>query len=133
MQNLPDNTDLLASVETFLKEEVLPQLDSAGGFRARVSANVLGMVRRHLEQARLDTAHDERELLTRLTGKKGTVAELASELCWLIAEGRLTQSDTRLRDYLWLTTLAKLAVEQPKYSGYLRARDEWDDSRAASV
>jgi hypothetical protein len=51
MQDLPENTALLASVEAFLKKEVMPQLDPSGAFRARVSANVLGMVRRHLEQA----------------------------------------------------------------------------------
>ncbi|GGY59092.1 DUF6285 domain-containing protein [Marinobacter zhanjiangensis] len=125
MQDLPENTALLASVEAFLKEEVMPQLDPAGGFRARVSANVLGMVRRHLEQAGLDTAHDERELLTQLTGRKGTLAGQTAELCRLVADGTLTPDNPRLRDYLWLTTLAKLAVDQPKYSGYLRARDEW--------
>jgi hypothetical protein len=125
MQDLPDDTELLASVEAFLKDEVMPQLDPAGGFRARVSANVLGMVRRHLEQAGMDAAHDERELLAQLTGKKGTLAGQTAELCRLIADGNLTPADPLLRDYLWLTTLAKLAVDQPKYSGYRRARDEW--------
>lgn len=131
MQDLPENTALLASVEAFLKEEVMPQLDAAGGFRARVSANVLGMVRRHLEQAGKDAAHDERELLTRLTGKKGTLAGQTAELCRLIADGTLTPDDPRLRDYLWLTTIAKVAVDQPKYSGYLRARDEWTAFQAS--
>lgn len=132
MQDLPENTVLLASVEAFLKEDVMPQLDPAGGFRARVSANVLGMVRRHLEQAGLDAAHDERELLARLTGRKGTLAGQTAELCRLIADGTLTADNSRLRDYLWLTTLAKLAVDQPKYSGYLRARDEWAAFQAGS-
>lgn len=129
MQDLPENTALLASVEAFLKDDVMPQLDPAGAFRARVSANVLGMVRRHLEQASQDSAHDERDLLTRLTGKKGTLAGLTTELCRLIAEGTLAPDNPNLRDYLWLTTLAKLAVDQPKYSGYQRAREEWADFR----
>ena len=125
MQDLPGDTELLVSIEAFLKAEVMPQLDAAGGFRARVSANVLGMVRRHLEQAGMDAAHEERELLAQLTGKKGTLAGQTSELCRLIADGNLTPEDPRLRDYLWLTTLAKLSVDQPKYSGYRRAWDEW--------
>ena len=125
MRDLPDDTELLVSVEAFLRDEVMPQLDPAWGFRARVSANVLSMVRRHLEQAGADAAHHERERLAQLTSKKGTLAGQTSELCRLIADGNLTPEYPRLRDYLWLTTLAKLAVDQPKYSGYLRARDEW--------
>ncbi|SES90553.1 hypothetical protein SAMN04487962_102260 [Marinobacter segnicrescens] len=132
MQDLPDNTALLASVEAFLKDEVMPQLDAAGAFRARVSTNVLGMVRRHLEQAGRDGVHDERELLTQLIGKKGTLAGQTAELCQLIASGNLTPDDPRLRDYLWLTTLAKVGVDQPKYSGYRRAREEWAAFRAAT-
>lgn len=131
MQDQPDNTALLASVEAFLKEEVMPQMDAAGGFRARVSANVLGMVRRHLQQVSKDTAHVERELLGQMTGRKGTLAGQTTEVCRLIADGRLTPEDARLRDYLWLTTLAKLAVDQPTYSGYLRAREEWADFHPA--
>lgn len=130
MQDLPDNTMLLASVEAFLKEEVMPQLDAAGGFRARVAANALAMVRRHLEQASADSTHDERERLVQLTGKKGTLAGQTTELCRLIADGRLGADDPRLRDHLWLTTLAKLAVDQPRYSGYQRAREEWETFRA---
>ena len=131
MQDLPENTALLASVEAFLKDEVMPQMDAAGGFRARVSANVLGMVRRYLEQAGRDGAHEERELVTQLTGKKGTIAGQTAELCRLIAAGNLTPDDPRLRDYLWLTTLAKVAVDQPKYSGYQRAREQWTAFRDA--
>ncbi|MCQ4320122.1 DUF6285 domain-containing protein [Stutzerimonas stutzeri] len=125
MQNLPDNQALLESVEAFLKDEVMPQLPPAGAFRARVSANVLGMVRRHLEASARDGAQEERELLHQLTGKKGTLAGLTTELCRLISTGALTPDDPRLRDYLWLTTLAKMAVDQPTYSGYVRAREEW--------
>ncbi|MFW5824361.1 MAG: DUF6285 domain-containing protein [Marinobacter sp.] len=132
MQDLPDNTALLASVEAFLKDEVMPQLDASGAFRARVSTNVLGMVRRHLEQASRDGVHEERELLTQLTGKKGTLAGQTAELCQLIASGKLTPDDPRLRDYLWLTTLAKVSVDQPKYSGYRRAREEWAEFREAT-
>ncbi|SFR68536.1 hypothetical protein SAMN05216203_2558 [Marinobacter daqiaonensis] len=125
MQDLPDNPALLASVEAFLRDEVMPQMEPAEAFRARVSANVLGMVRRHLEMASRDDGHDEREQLHQLTGKRGTLAGLTTEVCRLIAEGSLTPDNPRLRDYLWLTTLNKVAVDQPKYSGYRRAREEW--------
>ena len=126
MQDLPDNTMLLASVEAFLKDEVVPQLDAASGFRARVAANAVAMVRRHLEQASADSTHDERERLYQLTGTKGTLAGQTAELCRLMAEGHLGPGDPRLCDHLWLTTLAKLAVDQPRYSGYQRAREEWE-------
>lgn len=125
MQDLPENTDLLASVEAFLKDDILPQLPPGDAYRTRVSANVLAMVRRYLEQASADGSHDERERLHLLTGKRGTLAGQTAELSRLIAEGDLTTDDPRLRDHLWRTTLAKLAVDQPKYSGYRRALEEW--------
>lgn len=132
MQDLPDNTDLLASVEAFLKEDIVPQLSSADAYRTRVSANVLAMVRRHLEQASADGTHDERERLYRLTHKKGTLAGQTAELCRLIAEGQLDAGHPVLRDHLWRTTLDKLAVDQPRYSGYRRALEEWAAFNAAS-
>ncbi|MBM1143047.1 hypothetical protein GN155_004615 [Alcanivorax sp. ZXX171] len=124
MQDLPDNIDLLASVEAFLKHQVLPRLAPAESYSVRVSANVLAMVRRHLEQASADTGHEERERLHRLTGKRGTLAGQTTELCRLIAEGRLGADNPRLREHLWLTTLSKVAVDQPTYSGYRLALEQ---------
>lgn len=126
MQGLPDNTALLASVEAFLKDQVIPGLDGAGSFRARVSANVLGMVRRYLEQGGVDGAHDEREMLTQLTGKKGTLLGQTAELCHQIAEREVALDDPRLQEYLWRTILARVAVDQPNYSGYKRAVEQWE-------
>lgn len=130
MQDRPDNSELLASVEAFLKDEVVPRLPAAEAFRARVSANVLAMVRRDLARYSSDADQDERERLRRLIGKRGTLAGQTAELCRLIASGALTADDRCLRDHLWLTTLAKLAVDQPGYSGYQRALAEWETFKA---
>lgn len=132
MQDLPDNIELLASVEAFLNHDVLPQMAPGDAFRTRVSANVLAMVRRHLELASADGNHDERERLHLLTGKRGTLPGQTAELCRLIADGYISIDDPQLRDHLWRTTLAKLAVDQPKYSGYRRALEQWADFNAPS-
>ncbi|WP_339798765.1 DUF6285 domain-containing protein [uncultured Marinobacter sp.] len=126
MQDLPDNAALLKAIEAFLQADVMPTAEPSLAFRARVAVNVLGMVRRHLEQAACDHGLREREQLQALTGKKGTMAGLTTEVCRLIADGTLNPDDPRVRDYLWLTTLQKVAVDQPRYVSYQRAQDAWD-------
>lgn len=131
MQDLPGNAALLKAVETFIQDDVLPDAEPAMAFRARVAVNVLGMVRRHLELAAQDHAVREREQLQALTGKKGTMAGLTTEVCRLIAEGELKVEDPRFRDYLWQTTLHKLAVDQPLYASYRRSREAWERFQAS--
>lgn len=131
MQDLPGNSALLKAVEDFIQQDVMPSAEAATAFRARVAVNVLGMVRRHLEQAAQDHALREREQLQALTGKKGTMGGLTAEVCRLIASGELTADDPRLRDYLWLTTLHKVAVDQPRYASYQQAQQDWDGYQAS--
>lgn len=125
MQDLPHNTDLLDAVTGFLKDDVLPGAEPAVAFRARVAINVLGMVTRHLQQNPVPGDPREREALQALTGKKGTMAGLTTELCRRIADHSIDPGNPLLRDYLWHTTLAKVAVDQPRYSGYRRAQEQW--------
>ncbi|MDZ4278906.1 MAG: DUF6285 domain-containing protein [Dehalococcoidia bacterium] len=51
MQDRPTYDELLAAVESFLDEEIVPNSEGARRFHARVSANVLRIVRRELEHA----------------------------------------------------------------------------------
>ena len=67
----------------------------------------------------------EVERLTKLLGHDGDLAALNAELAGKIAEGSLTLETPGVKDHLWATTLAKLAVDQPQYGSYKReaARD----------
>ncbi len=50
MQDRPTYDELLAAVERFLSREIVPNMEGARRFHARVAANVLGIVRRELER-----------------------------------------------------------------------------------
>ncbi len=50
MQDRPTYDELLAAVERFLSQEIVPNSEGARRFHARVAANVLGIVRRELER-----------------------------------------------------------------------------------
>jgi len=48
MQDRPTYDELLAAVERFLDDEIVPNVPGSRGFHARVAANALGIVRREL-------------------------------------------------------------------------------------
>lgn len=56
------------------------------------------------------------------------LAALNRRLCTEIAAGRLGLDSPELIEHLWLTTLAKLAVDQPRYETYRRLQGDPDRS-----
>src|SRR5574341_1404952 len=49
MQDRPTYDELLAAIEAFLDEEIVPNLEGSRGFHARVAANAIHTIRRELE------------------------------------------------------------------------------------
>jgi hypothetical protein len=62
----------------------------------------------------------EAQRLTELLGIDGSLLELNRALSDKIAKGEVDPKTPGLADHLWLTTLAKLAVDQPNYASYKR-------------
>lgn len=123
MQDPPRIPELIEAVREFLERDALPELRGRTRFLARVSANVLGLVLRELELAPAAEAA-ERERLGALLGRPvADLDEANRELCRRIREREIGLEDGALLAHLWETTLAKLAVDQPRYSGYLAARE----------
>ncbi len=126
MQDQPTPAEILTAVSAFLKTVTGPEIAPHTAFQLRVAANALELARRDIT---LSPAEDAAELvrLSRLLGHTGSLAELNAELARRIAEGELTLATPGLADHLWATTLAKLAVDQPNYSGYRAALAERAD------
>jgi hypothetical protein len=120
MQDRPDVQELLGAVRDFLVQDAIPQLDGRARLHARVAANVIGIVQRELLLAPASDAA-ERERLRALLGRDGSLAELNAELARRIRTGELQPDDAALTDHLWAVALEKLAVDNPRYSGYRRA------------
>lgn len=120
MQDPPAAAELAAAVRQFLKDEAAPALEGRLAFMMRVAVNALGVVEREL---RLGPAADaeERARLRELLARDGTVDELNRELCRRIRAGEIDEREAALMAHLRATALAKLAIDQPTYSGYLAA------------
>ena len=120
MQDRPSPSELIGAVAAFLKNVVAPETQGALSFNARVAANALEMMKRELDTA---PAEDAAELarLNALLGKDGAHFDLNDELSRRIEAGEVDLSTPGLKDHLWATTLAKLAVDQPTYGGYRAA------------
>jgi Domain of unknown function (DUF6285) len=119
----PSAAQLVAAVRDFLEKVAQPELRGHSAFHARVAANALAIVERELALgAEQDAA--ERERLRALLGRDGGLEAQNRELCRAIRSGEITVDTTGLLEHLRATTLAKLAVDQPSYSGYRRALEE---------
>jgi hypothetical protein len=120
MQDQPTPAEILAAVAGFLRADISADITPHAVFQARVAANALEIARRDLE---LGPAADAEELgrLQRLLGRAGSLLDLNRTLAQRIAEGEFTLETPGLAEHLWKTTLDKLAVDQPSYSGYRAA------------
>ncbi len=119
MQDEPTPVELLNAVAEFLRADIVPQISGHAAFKLRVSLNALDLVARQLS---LQGESDAEELhgLTMLLGVHGTLAGLNADLAERIAQGEVDLETPGVKDHLWQTTLAKLAVDQPNYAAYKR-------------
>lgn len=124
MRDQPDARDLVRGTMEFLRERVTPALSGHLAFQARVAANALETVLRELEHHPQSDAAERVRLLALLgddAQPDDTLEAMNWRLCALIREGRLTPESPGLMAHLWQTTLEKLAIDQPNYSGYRAA------------
>ena len=114
--------ELLLAIREFLRQDVLPQLEGFSAYTARVAANSLGIVARQLQlQPELDRL-DEQAL--RVYGIEPGSGVLMQQLALKLRNDEVTL-DAALVHYLQQRTLKSLAIDNPRYSGYLLARERW--------
>lgn len=117
MQDQPGISELLEAVRDFIRDEAAPELRGRKQFLAKVAVNTLEIIGRQI-RSELDMDASELQRLSALLNREGTLDELNRELCVRIRNGNFTPHDPNLLEHLWSTTLAKLSVDQPKYSTY---------------
>jgi Domain of unknown function (DUF6285) len=104
MMDQPSSLELVTAVREFIEKHAMPELQGRTAFHARVAANALAIVMRELEQGPKANT-EEAERLKKLLGRGGTLDGLAVD-------------DPALATHLTQTTLAKVAIDQPNYSGF---------------
>lgn len=120
MMDQPSAHELVTAVREFIEKHAMPELQGRTAFHARVAANALAIVARELEQGEAGAA-EERERLRTLLGQDAALETQNRELCRRIRAGALPIADSALARHLVATTLAKVAVDQPNYSGYVHS------------
>lgn len=120
MMDQPSALELVTAVREFIEKHAMPELQGRTAFHARVAANALAIVARELEQA-APANEDERRRLQDLLKQDGTLDALNRELCRRIRSGQIAWNDPALAAHLTAATLAKVAIDQPNYSGYLHS------------
>ena len=111
-----DAPALLEAVATFLKG-LEPGLSERDAFHAKVAANALAIVGREIEtQPRVV----ERAALARFLGHDAGIDALRAEMCGRLRAGQLTPETPGLLAALIEATLAKVAVDNPRYATFVR-------------
>ncbi|MFN9358859.1 MAG: DUF6285 domain-containing protein [Alphaproteobacteria bacterium] len=120
MMDQPSAAELVTAVREFIEKHAIPQLSGRTAFHGRVAANALAIVARELEQGPAALAA-ETESLRALLGEDGTPEALNRELCRRLREGRIDPMDPALARHLVASTLAKVAIDQPTYAGFVHS------------
>ena len=131
MQDTPSPEQLLRAVARYLRDEAGPALarggDSALAYQARVAANMLDIAGRQLAHAPAADAAELARLQALLLVDPGSLRALNQRLADRLQDGSLAADHPGLAEHLWLTTLAKLAVDQPGYDTFRRIADATPD------
>lgn len=124
-----DPTELLAAVQAFLRQQVLPQLEGFDAYTTRVAANSLSIVSRELRGRDAITALDVAAGVRCLPGGSGDNPARAISLA--LRERSLTP-DMDLQVWLRERTLRQMAIDNPRYSGFRLGCERWPALAAAA-
>lgn len=116
-------TELLAAVGDFIEREAQPALEGRAAFEARIARNTLAMLRREQALAPALAALDA-EAATWVDGESAEPVPVA--LARALRDGR-QGADARTLRYLRRRTLTRLAIDNPRYSGFSAAAERWPD------
>lgn len=114
------NENKINKVINYINNKLISNLIGHDRFYAFVARNSLQIIKREIN---LINNFEEKEniRLENLLKKKGNTRDLNKILCERIKTRQIDRKDAELKEHLIKTTMAKLAIDQPNYSGYLKA------------
>lgn len=120
MMDQPSAIEIVGAVREFIEKHAIPQLSGRTAFHARVAANALAIVSRELEKGPRGQ-EAERRALEHLLGQAGPLEDLNREFCKRLRSGDLDYTKREVADLLISSTLAKVEIDQPTYSGFVHS------------
>ncbi len=119
----PPEISSLEEIVDIIDNNLIPLLEGHNRFFAFVSKNSLKICIREVKL--IDNYEKlEKERLNKILNTDGDVKKLNKDLCERIKNNKIDLKDNSLKQHLIKTTMAKLSIDQPKYSGYLKALDD---------
>ncbi|MDE0757651.1 MAG: phosphotransferase [Pseudomonadales bacterium] len=121
-EDMPRIDELVISVRDFLRQEVMNQLQGRDQFLARVAGNSLDIALRDMATG---TEHRrwEHHRLKDYFKSQDSLTVLRNRLVQGLRNGAISITDERIKAHLRQTVVNQIAIDQPKYSGFLRAID----------
>lgn len=113
MRIQPSGANLLDTVRTLLRDEVLPHVPKDKTYALLMSLNALGIAMRQLENGD-DAENTEYEALRVLLDKEGSADELNRMFATLVRSGAADHDET-LQGLLWQQTLQRVIESAPRY------------------
>ncbi|MDC0247507.1 DUF6285 domain-containing protein [OCS116 cluster bacterium] len=113
------NESKINEIIEFINDDLISHLTDHNRFYAFVARNSLQIIKREIN---LINSYEEKEVirLEKLLNEKGNIKDLNKVLCKRISDKELDRDNNELKDHLVITTMAKLSIDQPNYSGYLK-------------
>ena len=122
MNNPPSKEELIISIINFIENDVISELKGQKRFHAHVAKNSLSIILRQLRLEK-DNNSKEKKRLEKILKIDGDLIELNKILCEKINNDEINIKDNNLIDHLYKTTMEKLSIDQPNYSGYLAEKN----------
>ena len=122
MNNPPSKEELIISIIDYIENDVISELKGQKRFHAHVAKNSLNII---LRQLRLEKENNskEKKRLKEILKIDGDLIELNKILCEKINNEEIDINNDELIDHLYKTTMEKLSIDQPNYSGYLAEKN----------
>ena len=118
MNNPPSKEELITSIINYIENDVISELKGQKRFHAHVAKNSLNIILRQLRIEKKNSSK-EKKRLEEILKIDGNLIELNRILCEKINNYEINIKDNNLIDHLYKTTMEKLSIDQPNYSGYL--------------
>ena len=118
MNNPPSKEELIISIINFLENDIITELKGQKRFHAHVAKNSLNIVLRQLKLEEENNSKEKKRLIEILK-IEGDLKDLNQILCEKINNEEIDINNDELVDHLYKTTMEKLSIDQPNYSGYL--------------
>ena len=122
MNSNPSKEELIISIINYIENDVISELKGQKRFHAHVAKNSLNIILRQLSLEEENNSK-EKKRLTEILKFDGDLKELNRILCEKINNDEINIKDNDLIDHLYKTTMEKLSIDQPNYSGYLAEKN----------